>query len=59
MRRWDLRRVVADVQKGRSAFISKIKHGLVELEDESIIIVRNFENYSPSDLMFSTTGLRT
>jgi hypothetical protein len=49
MCRWDVRRVVADVQKGRDAFIFKIKHGLVELEDESIIILRNVENYLPSD----------
>ena len=47
---WDVRRDVPDVQKGCSAFIFKIKHGLVELEGESIIIIlRNVKNYSPGD----------
>jgi len=50
MCRWDVKRGVPDVRKGCNAFIFKIKHSLVELEGESIIIIlRNVENYSPSD----------
>ena len=49
MCRWDVRRVVPDVQKGRNAFIVKSSTVWLNFEDESIFILRNVKNYSPSD----------
>jgi hypothetical protein len=57
MCRWDVGRRAPDLQKGHNAFIFKIKLSLFELQDESFIILRNVENYSPSDTVSHPTRL--